>query len=52
MSRNMTARRTGSWDEVLQKSVAQYNRRAHEALMDTRPKDVDKNATLTYDLEA
>ena len=37
MSRNMTARRTGSWASVLQKSVASDNNKPHESLMDTKP---------------
>ena len=52
MPLNMTARRTGSWASVLQKSVASYNNRPHESLMDTKPKYVDNNNTLEYDLEA
>jgi len=52
MSRGMTARKTGSWANVLQQSVTSYNNRPHESLMDTKPRDVDKNDTLRYDLEA
>ena len=52
MAKAMTARKSGSWESVLQKSVQAYNSRPHESLMDSRPKDVDKNEVLQYDLEA
>ena len=51
MAKAMTVRRSGSWSAVLQKSVEAYNKAPHEALMDTPPRDVDKNQELQYDLE-